>query len=122
MRSFIAVNARTPNYTIAHVQLASTSVQRIVGLLQHTSLAKEEGIWITPSNGIHTFGMKFAIDVVGLDAGHRVIRLWKNLLPWRMTTLHYSVRSVLEIASGRIHQCDIQIGDSIQMMETKHSL
>jgi uncharacterized membrane protein (UPF0127 family) len=47
--------------------IADTSRKRRVGLLKHTSLPAGQGLWIAPCEGIHTFGMKFAIDVLEFE-------------------------------------------------------
>ncbi|MEK6399084.1 MAG: DUF192 domain-containing protein [Terriglobus sp.] len=101
----------------SHVVVAETSLRRAVGLLGRTGLTSQEGIWIKPSSGVHTIGMRFPIDVVGLDAQCRVVRLWPSLQPYRLTAIVPSVRTVLELAAGRIHECGLQQGDQLQIQE-----
>ena len=93
------------------VTVADTSLRRMVGLLGRSELGTGEGLWIRPSSGVHTIGMRFAIDVVGLDKHHRVIKLWEHLRPYRMTSVSAALRSVVELPSGRILECEIQVGD-----------
>ena len=50
-----------------HVKIASTSLTRMVGLLGQNEIDTGGGLWIKPSSGVHTIGMKFPIDVIGLD-------------------------------------------------------
>lgn len=90
---------------------AQTSITRLVGLLGRSNLEGGEGIWIRPSSGIHTFGMRFAIDVVGLDRDMRVIKLWSRVKPHRVTSVSTRIRSVLELAAGEIAARSIQLGD-----------
>ena len=90
---------------------AETSITRLVGLLKRTTLARGEGIWIRPSSGIHTFGMRFAIDVVGLDRHMRVVRLWSRVKPFRITSVSPRIKSVLELAAGEIALRSIRLGD-----------
>jgi uncharacterized protein len=97
------------------IQVADTSLTRMRGLLGRRGLSRDEGLWIKPSSGVHTFGMSFPIDVVGLDRDRKVIRLWNRLAPFRLTALSWSMRSVLELAPGRIAEADIHIGDSIRI-------
>ena len=47
--------------------IADTSAKRRTGLLKHKSLEPGDGLWIAPCEGVHTFGMKFPIDVVFLS-------------------------------------------------------
>ena len=96
------------------ITVADTSLRRIVGLLDRSELSAGEGLWIRPSSGVHTIGMRFPIDVVGLDRNHRVIKLWENLRPYRITSVSAALRSVVELPSGRISQCQIQVGDLVQ--------
>jgi hypothetical protein len=57
--------------------------------------------------------MKFTIDVVGLDRELRVIKLWKRLRPFRITSVSLKLRSVLELPSGAIDLSQTQVGDQL---------
>jgi hypothetical protein len=54
-------------------EVADTSAKRRTGLLKHTGLTPGEGLWIVPCEGIHTFAMKFPIDVVFLNRQHKIL-------------------------------------------------
>ena len=95
------------------ITVADTSLQRAVGLLRHKHLEQGAGIWIRPCSGVHTFGMSFAIDVIGLDKNMCVVRLWPKLRPNRMTAIYPSVRTVLEVASGAISASGVALGDQL---------
>jgi len=95
------------------IEVADTSRLRVWGLLGRTKLDTGAGLWIKPSSGVHTFGMRFAIDVIGLDRHHRIVRLWQSLQPWRVTPVSTAVRSVLELPAGFVSQFDLQIGDAL---------
>lgn len=99
------------------IEVAGTSMSRMVGLLGKRGLNAGEGLWIRPSSGVHTVGMRFAIDVIGLDKNHRVIKLWSDLVPYRLTSLSWNMRSVIELPSGRIQECGLQVGDTLQVTE-----
>lgn len=103
------------------IVVADTSLRRAVGLLGRQYLLQDEGIWIKPSSGVHTFGMRFPIDVVGLDAQLRVVRLWPSLKPYRVTAVVPSVRTVLELAAGRIVASGLRLGDQLRIQEPAHS-
>ncbi len=100
-----------------HIACAHTAASRLVGLLKHDSLASGAGIWIRPSFGVHTFGMRFTIDAVGLDEQLRVLKLWRQLRPRRVTGIHLRVKSVLELAAGEIARLDICLGDQLNVRE-----
>ena len=97
------------------VELANTSLKRMVGLLGRRGLDAGGGLWIKPSSGVHTFGMAFKIDVVGLDRDLKVIKLWRCLAPFRLTAVSMKLRSVLELPCGTITRSQIHIGDQIQI-------
>jgi uncharacterized membrane protein (UPF0127 family) len=101
----------------ARIEVAGTSLTRLFGLLGRSGLDAGAGLWIKPSSGVHTFGMAFSIDVIGLDKQLRVIRLWPNLVPWRMTRISFAMESVIELPPGTIAQCRVEIGDLLQVTE-----
>ncbi|WP_198137589.1 DUF192 domain-containing protein [Terriglobus sp. TAA 43] len=98
--------------------MADTSISRAVGLLGRTHLQQDEGIWIKPSSGVHTIGMRFPIDVIGLDKQLRIVRLWPSLKPYRVTAIVPSIRTVLELASGRIVESGLRLGDQLRIQES----
>jgi len=95
------------------IELADTSLKRMFGLLGRRGLDAGGGLWIKPSSGVHTFGMAFGIDVVGLDHNLRVIKLWRCLVPFRVTSISLKMRSVLELPCGVISRCEMQVGDQL---------
>ena len=97
------------------IELADTSFRRMWGLLGRSKLSAGGGLWIRPSSGVHTLGMKFAIDVVGLDKGMRVVKLWPDLLPFRVTSVSLKIQSVIELPAGTIKERQIEVGDCFQI-------
>ncbi len=64
----LRVRNLTKNTILAdRADIADTSATRNKGLLKHTGLAEGEGLWIVPCEGVHSFFMKFAIDVVFIN-------------------------------------------------------
>jgi uncharacterized membrane protein (UPF0127 family) len=108
-------NTTRGNTVGENIELADTSLKRMVGLLGRRGLDAGAGLWIKPSSGVHTVGMAFAINVVGLDRDLKVIKLWRRLVPYRLTSVSLQLRSVLELPSGTIAQSEIQLGDQLQI-------
>ena len=107
---------RTRETTVGErVEIADTSLSRMWGLLGRTRLNAGEGLWIKPSSGVHTLGMKFPIDVLGLDRRMRVVKLWSDLTPYRVTGISFAITSVIELASGAAQQCLTQVGDQLEV-------
>jgi uncharacterized membrane protein (UPF0127 family) len=99
------------------IEVADTLLRRLVGLLGRKQLAAGEGLWIKPSSGVHTMGMSFPIDVVGLDEGGDIVRLWRRLAPYRMTIISWRVRSVIELPAGSIDHCSLRLGARLSLEE-----
>jgi uncharacterized membrane protein (UPF0127 family) len=97
----------------SRIGLADTSLSRLFGLLGKRGLDPGNGILIRPSSGVHTFFMMFPIDVVALDRSLRVLKVWKKLGPFRLTSVSLKTHSVLELAPGQIDACGIEPGDQL---------
>ncbi len=91
--------------------------ERTVGLLPRHSLGENEGLWIDSCNSIHTFFMKFPIDVAFIDSKGKVVAMYENLRPWRLTFIHFSAKSVLETAAGQMHKKKIQKGKVLKLCQ-----
>jgi uncharacterized membrane protein (UPF0127 family) len=98
------------------VEVADTALSRLFGLLGRSRLAAGGGLWIRPSSGVHTIGMLFPIDVIGLDKTLTVIKLWNRLAPFRITSISWSMNSVIELPAGRIKEAGVRVGDSLRMI------
>ncbi len=97
------------------IELAHSSMRRLFGLLGRRGLSAGSGLWIAPSSGIHTMGMAFPIDVIGLDRDYNIVKLWSSLRPFRLTSISFQMKSVLELPAGTIQASGAQIGDTLQI-------
>jgi uncharacterized membrane protein (UPF0127 family) len=94
------------------VDIADTSEKRTTGLLKHTELRPGEGLWIVPCEGVHTFFMKFAIDLVYIDRGHIVRKVVPNVVPWRLS-LCLPAHSIVELPAGSVSPTATARGDQL---------
>ena len=92
--------------------IANTSKTRKTGLLKHDKLEPGEGLWIAPSEGVHTIGMKFPIDVLFLNKKRKVLKIRAALPRWRMS-LCLRAHSVLELPSGTAAATQTVPGDQL---------
>lgn len=95
------------------VLVADQLLTRMKGLLGTSALAPGEGLWIVPTNSIHTFGMNYAIDVLFLGREHRVVDMVPNLKPWRMLLPRWKAVSCLELPAGTIRSSGVMVGDQL---------
>jgi uncharacterized membrane protein (UPF0127 family) len=97
----------------SRVVRATRFLERLRGLLGRASLAADEGLWLEPCDGVHTWFMRFPIDVAVLDADGRVLRCLGNLPPWRVTRLHAGARVCLELSAGTLARTGLRVGDRL---------
>jgi hypothetical protein len=119
MQEFTVINQSRATVIGKKIAVADTFWTRLRGLLGRRGLDEGAGLLISPSQAVHTFAMRFAIDVVYLDAGMRVRGMWQGLRPWRMTPIEWKTRSVLELPVGGIARAGIQMGDRLEMVANK---
>jgi uncharacterized membrane protein (UPF0127 family) len=93
--------------------IADTSAKRRTGLLRHLGLEPGEGLWIAPCEGVHTFGMKFPIDVIFLTRKKLVLKTRPDMRKGRIA---FSLRahSVLELPAGTLAQTGTVAGDQLE--------
>ena len=113
MRRLIARNASLNTVIADKVGVAATRATRAVGLLTRSGLEPGEGLWIVPSRGVHTWGMRFAIDVVALDEAGTVIDCVSNLRPWRMRLPRAGTAGVLELPAGTLAASGTHVGHRV---------
>ena len=86
---------------------------RLVGLLRHQRLSDGEGLLLPSCRAIHTFGMRFAIDVVFVDRSGRVVALQSQMGPGRLSPIVWGASRVLELPAGTIQRSRVQVGDEL---------
>lgn len=99
--------------TELQLEQAATPWSRLRGLLGRRGLAAAQGLWIRPCNSVHCCFMRFAIDVLYLDADGRILQIRHDLRPWRFSTC-WRARSVVELAAGECRRLQIEPGDRLQ--------
>lgn len=109
-----ATNATRGSLLGERVRVADTGLTRIIGLLGERELRQGDGLLIVPSQGVHTWGMAFAIDVAVVDGNWKVIGLSHALRPFRMTRLFWKGAAVLELPAGTLDSTSTSVGDLIE--------
>ncbi len=92
--------------------VAETPLKRMRGLLGRSGLEPGEGILLRPASSIHTAFMRFPIDALFLDREDRVIRVVRDLRPWRAAGCR-GARAVLELPSGESERRGVRPGDRL---------
>lgn len=96
-------------------KIASGFFDRLIGLMFKGDMANYDGLLIKKCNSIHTFFMFFAIDVVFMDSSYKVVRIIRNMKPWRVTRMYFKASQVLELKAGALND-QLQLGDRLEVV------
>jgi uncharacterized membrane protein (UPF0127 family) len=111
----VLVRNQTRNAVLGDaVEVADTSEKRRVGLLKHERLEPGDGLWIVPCESVHTFFMKFPIDLVYLDKKKKVRKVRHAVPAWRLSAC-LSAHSILELPAGTAEKTGTQAGDDLSI-------
>ena len=109
------INERTGD-VVAHQLLAAfDSKARRTGLLDHGSLPAGTAMIIAPTNAIHTFFMKFPIDVLFVAKDGVVVKTRGALPPWRMSGA-WRAHAVIELAAGALQRSPVRADDRLNVV------
>jgi uncharacterized membrane protein (UPF0127 family) len=110
---FQVTNPSRSSVLATSLELADSGPKRNKGLLGRDGLAPGEGLWIVPCESVHTFFMRFPIDLVYLDRSNKVRKVRSAVGPWRLSAC-LSAHSILELPAGTIRATQTQRGDSLE--------
>lgn len=97
-----------------NVQILS-SLQAVKGLM---FTSKPRAVYFETSGGIHTFFLKFRIDVIILDKTGRVVTLKQSLKPWRIYIWNPRYKRVVELPVGTVSKLGIKRGSHVKLLDT----
>ena len=101
---------RTGETFVSDVEIARDSASRRRGLLGRESMGPGQAFVIAPSQGVHTFGMRFAIDIIAVARDGRVIKVRSRVSP-RRVVLVWSAFAIVELAAAALDCSDLRKGD-----------
>ena len=97
-----------------HCVIADSPLPRMRGLLGKRGLGSDEGVLLRPAGSVHTFFMRFPIDIVFLDRDGRVLRIAESVRPWR-TAAARGAKAVLELRAGECARRRLLTGDVLKV-------
>jgi hypothetical protein len=101
---------------IAHdLTTAFDSKSRRVGLLRHQSLPPGAAMLIAPSNAVHTFFMRFPIDIAFIDREGTVVKVCHGVRPWRIAAARRGY-GVIELPAGTLAASGTSTGDRLAVV------
>ncbi len=93
--------------------LANNFFDRFRGLMARKRINDNEALCIVPCKGVHTFFMKFSIDVIHIDRNDNICYIEKNLKPWKMGKIVKTTSYVIEMKAGRAERLNLKVKDKI---------
>jgi hypothetical protein len=119
-----AFNRTRQAFIASALCVADTHWKRFCGLLgrNREQFSAGQGLWIVPCQGVHTLGMRFAIDVIYLDAENRVVHIEENVRPWRITPVRLEAATVLELPSHTVWDTGTAIDDQIEIRTSNNGM
>jgi len=115
----IVINRSKQTTLARQAKAARTFVERLRGLMFRPSLAQGEALVLYGDNSIHTFFMRFPIDVLYLDREGRVLRLEEAMPPWRVGPVVGGCRYIVELPPATIRSTQTEVGDLIALGDTE---
>jgi len=113
-----AVNVSKGGVVIASkVGWAGTSAERRRGLLGWDKLDWNEEMYIVPTQWIHTFRMKFPIDIVFLSRTGKVLAEHHSLKPYRLSKIVLRAEGALELPAGKLRATNAEVGDIVEFVQ-----
>lgn len=94
------------------VSITETARERMRGLLGRSALGSGEALLLDRCGSVHTFGMRFAIDVVFLDRRHCIVAI-HHVVPRRRVLFSPRATHTLEMPASSARQCGLTVGDTL---------
>lgn len=112
------INRRDDRVIAEQVEIARSLKVRLVGLIGRNGFPKGSALVIPGCRQVHTFLMRFPIDIIFTDAQDNVIRIIEHLKPCRVSGYCRAAMRAIELPAGTLSACGIQIGDILRIEDT----
>ncbi len=109
------VHSSTRQTLVPNLEVASTFFARARGLLGRDSLKETDALWISPCNNIHTFFMRFAIDLIFMNRDLVVTKTVPHVGPGRLVFASWGTASVIELKAGFLEKNPVKVGDRLHV-------
>ena len=110
---------QTQNTVLAqNVLIARTFFKRVKGLLGRSELPSGQALILEPCNAVHTFFMRFPIDLLFVDNNYRVIKALSGIVPNRLSCTYWKSRLVIELPCGVLKLTGTRDKDQLQLDKT----
>ena len=108
-------NSCTGQVILSSLRKADTFLSRSLGLLNRYALDADEGLWIEPCRAVHSFGMRFPIDVLFIDASGRIVGVVQDFEPMRLSRYYAAACGIIELQAGAAAFHNLALGERLSM-------
>ncbi len=112
-RTYCVYNQTRECFLSLGVTPADTIFARLKGLIGRLKMRSDEGLWVVPSSGVHTWGVLFPLDLIYLDENLRVVYVNEHFPRFKVAPLRIRAASVLELPTHTIYSSQTQPGDQM---------
>jgi uncharacterized protein len=114
-RRLRVLNTTRDHVLATNVQEPSNPWTRMIGLLGRARLPPDYGLHLRPCRVVHTWFMRFSIDVIYLDEDDRVVKAVPGLRPFRFSAGGRHAHATLELPAGTIAMTGTRMGDLVRL-------
>lgn len=97
-----------------NIRVADDLWSRLIGLMFRKEIQGADGLLLEPCNSIHTCFMRYSLDVVFLSKDNRIVKIIRDIKPWRMTWIYFRAKKTLELPAGKLPS-DLKVGDVLEV-------
>ena len=112
----MVISIRAKSIVLAqNARVATSFTDRLIGLMFSKDLGDKDALIIKKCKSIHTFFMRYAIDVMFIDNKKTIVKIIRNINPFRMTLFYIKAVDVIEFKAGSISS-EIHEGDTLEIV------
>lgn len=90
--------------------IAESYMSRFLGLMGRKTIPQNEAICFPRCNSIHTFFMRFPIDVILVGEDGKIVSVVQAMKPWRLLLPRKGVKHIIELQANRVESLELQTG------------
>lgn len=107
------INVKNNAILADKAEIANNPLKRMKGLLGKSEFSQGSALILDPCDSVHTFFMRFAIDIIFIDKNNSVVKIISSMKPYRLSGIYFKSRLAIELPSGKTLATNTQLGDKI---------
>jgi uncharacterized protein len=111
------INVSTNQVIAENVYAAYRFWQRFKGLMLTSSMPDHTALHLVPCSSIHTFFMKYRIDILYLNKKNVIVGIEEKLKPGKLGKSFRNVSSVIELPAGKVGSTSVRVGQVVAFVE-----